>query len=86
MTKRKADTRGGYVHPQPPYIDPKGGVYPSKQKGITLRDEFAKEAMAALIAKFPARIEDRDELAEFKLYVARGAYSYADAMLEARNA
>lgn len=86
MTKRKAETRGGYVHPQPPYIDPKGGVYPSKQKGITLRDEIAIHAMTALISKFPPRVNTQDQLYEFKLQVARGAYTYADAMLEARNA
>jgi hypothetical protein len=86
MTKRKADTRGGYVHPQPPYIDPKGGVYPSKQKGITLRDHIAIEAMAALISKLPAYIDTKENLLERRKQVARGAYSYADAMLEARNA
>ena len=86
MTKRKADTRGGYVHPQPPYIDPKGGVYPSKQKGITLRDQIAIKAMAALISKLPVRMDTKENLFEFKMQVARGAYSYADAMLEARNA
>ena len=77
MTKRKADTRGGYVHPQPPYIDPKGGVYPSKQKGITLRDEFAKAAMQGLLSN-PQTPKD--------LLIGKAAYLVADAMLEARNA
>lgn len=86
MKKTKADTRGGYVHPQPPYIDPKGGVYPSKQKGITLRDHIAIEAMAAIISKMSYEVGMPDELRERKNQIARGAYSYADAMLEARNA
>jgi hypothetical protein len=86
MTKRKADTRGGYVHPQPPYIDPKGGVYPSKQKGITLRDHIAIEAMAAMISKFPVRLDTRENLFERRKQIARGAYSYADAMMEVRDA
>lgn len=86
MKTNNAKDRGGYVHPQPPYIDPKGGVYPSKHKGITLRDEFAKAAMSAQIAKFPAQVGTAEELKEFKLQVARGAYSYTDAMLEVRNA
>lgn len=84
MTKQK--DRGGYVHPQPPYIDPKGGVYPSKSKGITLRDQIAIEAMAAIISKNPAAVGPAAVLYERKMEIARGAYSYADAMLEARNA
>jgi hypothetical protein len=79
MTKRKADTRGGYVHPQPPYIDPKGGVYPSKQKGITLRDELAKDAMKGLIAA------DTD-FTMSPAIIAKQSYIQADEMLKARNA
>ena len=86
MKKNKADTRGGYVHPQQPYIDPKGGVYPSKQKGITLRDEIAIEAMAAIISKVPLVTAPHSEVKESMRQTADGAYAYADAMLEARNA
>lgn len=78
MTKRKADTRGGYVYPQPPYIDPKGGVYPSKQKGITLRDEFAKAAMQGALCT-EHEVHNKDLFAMW-------CYEMADAMLEARNA
>ena len=80
MRKNKADTRGGYVHPQPPYIDPKGGVYPSKQKGITLRDEFAKAAMQGTIAS----VTENEVIIPSAL--AKWSYEIADAMLEARNA
>lgn len=78
MKKNKADTRGGYVHPQPPHIDPKGGVYPSKQKGITLRDEFAKAAMQGALSH-NSEVYDKHKFAGW-------CYELADAMLEARNA
>ena len=50
------------------------------------RDEFAKEAMKAIISKIPpmVKFEDDDD-AIFTLAVAKGAYKYADAMLFVRK-
>ena len=51
------------------------------------RDEFAKEAMKAIISKIPpmVKFEDDDDFADIYLAVATGAYGYADAMLFVRE-
>lgn len=52
--------------------------------GKTLRDEIAIEAMAAIIGKLPAEEAYLYDTAEEEM-VARGAYSYADAMLREKE-
>lgn len=56
--------------------------------GMTLRDYFAAKAMQSIILKAPFlnNHEHGDDACD-ELYdaVARGAYSYADAMMKARG-
>ena len=57
-------------------------------KSMTLRDYFAAKAMQAIIAKHPlviAKAGEPDPDPDLEIEAARGAYSYADAMLEARK-
>jgi len=52
------------------------------------RDYFAAQAMQAIIGKFPpihAISGDDEAMDDFMSLVARGAYAYADAMMEQRN-
>ncbi len=74
-----------------------GDDWQGVQKGMTLRDWFAGQAMAAIIAKHPAMGEPFSaDNGSTKVPVqmthqimdgiARGAYAYADAMLAAREA
>lgn len=58
--------------------------------GMSLRDWFAGQALAAMIAKSP--FFDRDgefgnpvDMVQFKADMSESAYCYADAMLEARK-
>jgi hypothetical protein len=55
------------------------------QDGMTLRDWFAGQAMAALITKSPPTFEPSGATHLVRL-TATGAYDYADAMLAARAA
>jgi hypothetical protein len=57
--------------------------YEVPNPGMTLRDWFAGQAMAAIIAKIPAAYGKRTDFHTYKS-VALGAYDYADAMLAAR--
>lgn len=66
-----------------PKAFPSGSRY-SGDLGMTLRDWFAGQAMAAIIAKIPFQEFPADWLPYEK--TAIGAYDYADAMLEARKA
>lgn len=50
-----------------------------------VRDQFAGFALQLLIAKHPAEIVTEDEHNIITKMVARGAYKYADAMMEARK-
>lgn len=86
MTERND---GGSAFPSSD-LDPLHGV-----SGMTLRDYFAAQAMAAIIAKLSLMGTDPEGIAGI-LYshdgkraimaqVAAGAYGYADAMLEARK-
>ena len=53
------------------------------------RDEFAKEAMKAIISKIPPMVkfedDDDEDFADIYLAVATGAYGYADAMMFVRE-
>jgi len=49
-----------------------------------LRDEFAMHAMAAIIAKTPLSI-DEDAMVGITIMTARGAFNYADAMMNNRS-
>jgi hypothetical protein len=64
-------------------INEGGQSYPAIQAGMSLRDWFAGQAMAAIIAKIPAAYGKRTDFHTYKS-VALGAYDYADAMLAAR--
>ena len=55
-----------------------------REEGMTLRDHFAGLAMAAIITKIPFQEFPPDWTPYEK--TALGAYSYADAMLKAREA
>lgn len=54
------------------------------EEGMTLRDYFAAKAMAAIIAKFPA-YKDDEHPTNLSNAIAKGAYEYADSMMEARK-
>ena len=51
------------------------------------RDYFAAQAMQAIIGKFPPihAVGDDEAMYDFMELVAKGAYAYADAMMEHRN-
>lgn len=66
---------GGPAFPVPEVVLQSGVVYPSNARGMTLRDWFAGQAMAALIAN--------NMLSDTTSGIA---YCYADAMLAAREA
>lgn len=51
---------------------------------MTLRDFFAVFAMQAIISKFPLVQDDGTDKTDEKMIV-RGAYNYADAMMEERK-
>jgi hypothetical protein len=57
------------------------------EQGMSLRDWFAGQALAALIAKHPPLAPTTDDGPEFGVpaLAARGAYLYADAMLAERQ-
>lgn len=74
-----------------------GPAFPStdfgSRKGMTLRDWFAGQALAAMIMKSPffdtqgengSKISSED-IKQFKLDMAASAYAYADAMLAERE-
>lgn len=61
--------------------DPTHGGHP----GMELRDYFAAQALAAIIAKVPPTPE-APVVTPLVRSIAVGAYNYADAMLLARNA
>jgi len=51
----------------------------------TLRDEFAMAALTGIVAKIPFAEYEVGDYVESYDAASRGAYEYADAMLEARN-
>lgn len=53
--------------------------------GMTLRDWFAGQALAAIISKHPAKAGDHAALIDGVRAKCEGAYAYADAMLAARK-
>lgn len=65
-------------------LDP-DGTLTTIGEGVSLRDRIAIEAMARIIAKFPPGTTDEPSPTENAMRIARGAYSYADAMLEVRD-
>jgi hypothetical protein len=72
-------------------INDGGPAYPTigdggwgKDPGMSLRDWFAGQAMAAIITHNPPR-RGGDPVDDEDMARARGAYSYADAMLAARE-
>ncbi len=76
---------GGRAYPQYlPNVSRFGTAHPEYSGGMTLRDHFAGLAMAAIIAKIPFQEFPPDWTPYEK--TALGAYSYADAMLKAREA
>jgi hypothetical protein len=70
-----------------PMDDPFGREIPeysnSQYVGITKRDYFAAKAMQALISKAPFGFAPSTD--ESYGYAAKGAYRYADAMIEMSN-
>ena len=52
----------------------------ARQKGMSLRDYFAAQALGAMVSAYYQHPHSFDEL------VAEAAYKYADAMLKAREA
>ena len=74
-----------------PILKPSDPRFEYCDQGMTLRDWFAGQAIAALIRKAP--FFDRDgefgkpvDMLQFKADMSVSAYAYADAMLAARNA
>ena len=77
---------GGAAFPQVNLKDYQGLLIPDLQKGMTLRDYFAAKAMQGFIAYMGCEAEATDRLGgPNNEVIARNAYSYADAMLKARE-
>lgn len=60
------------------------------EDGMTLRDWFAGQALAAMIAKAPFFDRDNEfgqpvDMVQFKRDMSESAYCYADAMIAARG-
>lgn len=53
--------------------------------GMELRDYFAAKAMQGIISKMPFYLDEKQDLEKILNAVSRGSYSYADAMLKARE-
>ena len=78
-------------------IDDGGFAYPSGTQqigehahdpmyaGMTIRDHFAGLAMQGIISKCKYKKAKVNNGSQRELKIARGAYSYADAMIEARK-
>ena len=90
MTEQPKD--GGPAFPLPhPEQNGNGDWLYTDQQGMSLRDYFAGQALAAMIGKAP--FFDRDgehgmptvDMWQFKLDMANSAYFYADAMIAARG-
>ena len=65
-----------------PFIEPNADdAIKAYHPGMTMRDEFAKAAMQALIIRADKRSAD-----EVELWIGSIAYEVADAMLEAKKA
>lgn len=64
--------------PSPEWSDAHGTVIP-QEYGMTLRDYFAAKALQAIVSHGPTFAKEFIEMA------AKDAYSYADAMLKARD-
>lgn len=77
-------------HPQPTLWDDHGGpAFPANMlpnvtyKGMSLRDYFAGQALAGIVAN-PDPVE-ADDFMEAARVLAESSYQYADAMLAARS-
>lgn len=83
---------GGPAFPSEQGHTPEGTWNQTIERGMSLRDYFAGQALAAMIGKSP--FFDREgehgrptvDMWQFKLDMADSAYFYADAMLAARGA
>lgn len=64
---------------------PNPGTYGCTASGMTLRDYFAGQALMAIISKAELEKVPLDDGSDVERCVARGAYSYADAMLAVRE-
>lgn len=71
---------GGPAFPEPFAISPTGDTYPA-YSGMTLRDWFAGQALAGMVASGITIDMDGDVLGIGR---ARTAYALADAMIAAR--
>ena len=73
---------GGAAFPIPKDRD----ISYSHKNGMTLRDYFAAKALEGLISKMAFELHaDHEKAKEVHKYLARSAYSYADAMLAERE-
>ena len=72
-------TEYAFPFPHEPIADLEGG---KQTRGLTLRDYFAAKAMQATIGILFDSNESKEDIAK---RVAKGAYLFADAMLEART-
>lgn len=72
---------GGPAFPVPNYVNAQGETYESTPRGMSLRDWFAGQALAGILADPNCDPIVGDSLKE----LAHGAYACADAMLKARE-
>ena len=81
----------GVVRKSRPIHDPGAGfvvtdIAEPRHEGMFLRDFFAAKAMEAILqCDFPSKIPDRDTGLTVGEYVAKKAYTMADAMLAERE-
>lgn len=82
---------GGPAFPRPVSVDPTHGTLPDgddvirEQEGMSLRDWFAGQALAGLLAS-THNGRRKDESAErYMRIMAIGAYDFADAMIRERS-
>lgn len=72
---------GGPAFPEAYWATPESDE-PSYRSGMSLRDWFAGQALAGILA-FPGAVDGNRE--KSKGFVAKAAYTYADALLAERS-
>jgi hypothetical protein len=79
MTSKKPD--GGQAFPQPLAVGPNDDAYPA-YPGMSLRDWFAGQALAGILA-FPGVVNGSHDKSAASC--VRASYFYADAMIKERD-
>jgi hypothetical protein len=79
---------GGPAFPVPNYVNVDGDTFESEPSGMSLRDWFAGQALAGMLAGPDMKnnlLLGNPDGRELEAWMAEQSYEYADAMLKARE-